>query len=1107
MRKEGSTIAYGGKPSGINKIQKQKKEKHHRQPFASTLRAYKRMRRTHKRIQPRNSSHSFTEDEMMGLGSFAAASSSSSSSNLSPLAPPFTVERSNHNKLNLSSNRDSHFNGTSDGVAFTSPWPNFHSSTARQGLLADSIRTATVPSPNTYMLPELINSPTTYNWDSLNSGIKSGLEPISAPAPHLSAMNPNQQPINAPAPQLSAINPNPQRVIDSSSYNRTEPFYYPCVSWSSDEDDAPLAPLNEDFLHNRGLFHGCGSSQVDYSQNLSGLKYNAPQVGTWGGSLADGSRGKNLDSEHSFFSEEANIAGSLASRNYMNQGAYDVETLSKGKEETAVFPGRHSNLVREKNIGPSIIGKSHGASFSAVNQGLVSNGISKEVTFTAFPEFSESHPLVPSPEPPKEQWNSHSLYTPYGTRSLFDSYTNLKPPSITKSLPSVVIKPPATFSSQGVVSTKSVEISSSAAVNSNDVLVTHNPLKEKESHLSPGFEAKGTSLALNQLSFQIGRTDDHALVDSFAMRDASNKMKMSNDDQLDFKFKSISNFQFPDIKIIKDGKSAASLSEHLDHHNPAEDSPCWKGAPNHFLPFGSQEEEPPKHPMKKLHENSVSNERTLASTPTEKDHKSVGAVVVGFDSAEASKGQGQSSCDVAKQKKEYSFLSEPSGDANSQASKLKLPNLNEDDLLSGMRIQTTDGIVGQTLHASVEDASNIASAENFDVNVIVKALHNLSELLLLHCSKDECGLKEQDHNALGHIVGNLNVCMSRKIQQVPPTQNYTLPQHISSNVLQEGTFVGKSPVTNGPTGIVHDQAVRLSALHRERNNDHFGKNIEKLQGDIDLQKDHNMVQTIKKVLDENLECKEDLPSHNLLYKNLWLEAEAELCALSYRARFHRVKREMAKSEASDVSEVGSDLKKISSSNFSPIAPKLIQEAGSKASNIPAHNPSLLNVDGHVDDVASSVMARFNILKRRGESKPVNTAEKESVDVEVSGNEIQSSGVAEGPHLQHDFVKDDAVVMHSQKMQHPLALGTEDVDHSIIARLNVLRSRGESDPVNVEWQVLADGAHFQHQARKEDEVGMGSGGTRLMQNRFESGLYSASYNASSDWEHVLKDEFS
>ncbi|KAJ9553101.1 hypothetical protein OSB04_017146 [Centaurea solstitialis] len=1076
----------------------------------------------------------------MGLGSFAASSSSSSSSNLSPLAPPFTVERSK--QLNFTSNRlgDSHL---SDG--FTSPiWPQFHSSsTARQGgLLADSIRTATIPSATTYN-----------NWDSMNSVVKSGLEPT---------INPNPQPIiNGPSPQLSAVNPkNPQLPVDSSSYNRTEPFYYPCVSWSSDEDDAPpLAPLNEEFLHNRGLFHGCGSSQVDYGQHLSGLKYNAPQ---WGG-LADGSRGKNLDSEHSFFSEEANLAGS---RNYMNQGGYDVETLSRGKEDSVMFPGRHSNLVREKNIGPSIIGKSNGASFSAVNQGLVSNGFSKEHSFTAFSEFSESHPLVPSPEP-KEPWNSHSSYTPYGTRSLFDGYSNPKPPSITKSLPSVVIKPPvalSTFSAQNPVSTKSMEISSNTAFNNNNVLVGHNPLKEKESHLPLGFEAKGSSLALNQLSFQIGRTDGHSLVDSSTVRDVSNKM--STDEQLDFKFKSMSNFQFSEVKVTKDGKSTANLPEHIDHHNPAEDSPCWKGAPTHFSPFGFPETEPPQHPMKKLHESSVPNERTLASTPTQKDLKSGGAVVVGFDSAEASKGQAQSSCDVAKPRNEYSFLSETSGDANSQASKPKLSNLNEDVPLSGVRIRSTDGIVDHTVHASIENAANLASAESFDVNVIVKALHNLSELLLLHCSKDGCGLKEQDHNALHQIVSNLNVCMSRKIQQVPPTQNYTLPQHISSNVLQEGAYVGKSPVTNGTTGTVHDQAGSLSALHLDSKNDHFGKNIEQLQGasqrDIDLQKDHNMVQdlktllllvdhqTIKKVLDENLDCTEDLPSHNLLYKNLWLEAEAELCALSYRARFHRVKREMAKSEASDVSEVGSDIKKISSSNFSSIAPKLIHEtAGSKESNIPAHNLSLPNVDGHIDDVESSVMARFNILKRRGESKPANMAEKESVDVEVSGNEVHSSGASEGPHLQHDVGKDDAVVMHShgnqkmqhllalgtedvehsvmarlnvlksrddavvmhspgnQKMQHPLALGTEEVDHSVMARLNVLKSRGELDPVNVEWQVLADGAHFQHQAGEEDGVGMGPGGTRLMQNRFESGLHSASYNASSDWEHVLKDEFS
>ena len=49
------------------------------------------------------------------------------------------------------------------------------------------------------------------------------------------------------------------------------------------------------------------------------------------------------------------------------------------------------------------------------------------------------------------------------------------------------------------------------------------------------------------------------------------------------------------------------------------------------------------------------------------------------------------------------------------------------------------------------------------------------------------------------------------------------------------------------------------------------------------------------------------------------------------------------------------------------------------------------------------MARFNILKRREESNPVNMAEKEpGVDVEASIDETENSGVTEAPHLQHHF---------------------------------------------------------------------------------------------------------
>ncbi|KAI3819002.1 hypothetical protein L1987_12824 [Smallanthus sonchifolius] len=558
---------------------------------------------------------------------------------------------------------------------------------------------------------------------------------------------------------------------------------------------------------------------------------------------------------------------------------------SRGKEDSSLF-------------GNSIIGKSHGTSSPATCHGVVSSGFSNEHTVT---------------------WSGCTSHFPFETRSIFyDSSSDHLSPSMT---------------------TKSLDTSSTSLFNKNNVSVTRNPLKEKESYQSLGFE-----------------------------------------------YKSSLNPQVSDINSTEDVNSATHLSEHLDHHNPGEDSPCWKGAPTHFSSSGSQEMESLQHAMKKLQTNSG------------------------------------------------------------------------DDVLLHM---------DQSLHQTVGNAASVVTSESLDVNMVVKALNNLSELLLRQYSKVECGLKEQDHKALDHVISNLNVCMSRKIQQVDPAQRCSSPQQITSNVLR-----------------------------KERNNDQFGKNIEEQSAyvrDVGLPED-NMVQKIKRVLDENLEFKEDLPSDPLLYKNLWLEAEAELCISSYRTRLHRAKREMGKSKALDLSEVASEIKKISSSNYSPTAPEPLHDAaGSKTSTTREPNLSLPIVY-EFDDVEDSVLARFNILKCREESNPVNMAEKEPADVKASGNKIQSSGVAEEPHLQHLLDTDDAVMVHyhcNQKMQVPL--GIEHVDHAVMARLNILKSRGELEHVKAEQRVLADGARGQ-----VSEEGMGRS---MMQNQFGS---STACSASSfGWEYVLE----
>ncbi|KAL4575705.1 hypothetical protein LXL04_011789 [Taraxacum kok-saghyz] len=411
---------------------------------------------------------------MMGLGYLGSSSASSASSNLSPLAPPFTVDRSSHNKPVLNSNSLSHLNDPSYGVPFTSSWPYSHASgaSARHNILADSPRTTTLPSNDSgYMIPEPVNLPGTGNWSGLNSNGKHGLEQIS--------------------PHWSAAYPSSKRVTDSFSYNLSEakPFYPPYAS-SLRNDDIPLVTSSEpgyDLLSASGLAHGDETSQVDYTRSLSGLEYNPQQDSVWSGKQV-----KKLETDDSFFSEEAN----LAYNNYLNQGGgYGMDSRkSKDDDDPSLF--YYADNIRRAN-----------------NSGSLSNANDLSKTFRAFPMFSESHPLIQSPE---------DLWNPY---HMFDDKSS-----------SVVIKPP-------------VEIGN---LNIND-----EPMKEKESFLAPN----------QQLSFQIGTTGS---------------------EQLKFEFKASPSFHVPEISIPN-----VENANSCDHHNPAEDSPCWKGAAptSQFLP------EPP---MKKL---------------------------------------------------------------------------------------------------------------------------------------------------------------------------------------------------------------------------------------------------------------------------------------------------------------------------------------------------------------------------------------------------------------------------------------------------------------------------------------------------------------------------
>lgn len=76
------------------------------------------------------------------------------------------------------------------------------------------------------------------------------------------------------------------------------------------------------------------------------------------------------------------------------------------------------------------------------------------------------------------------------------------------------------------------------------------------------------------------------------------------------------------------------------------------------------------------------------------------------------------------------------------------------------------------------------------------------------------------------------------------------------------------------------------------------------------------MQAIKKALSENFHGKEESDPQVILYKNLWLEAEASLCSASCMARFHHMKSEMDKLNSQKVS--GKPLYEISGCNVCSI---------------------------------------------------------------------------------------------------------------------------------------------------------------------------------------------
>nr|XP_027077545.1 uncharacterized protein LOC113701209 [Coffea arabica] len=495
-------------------------------------------------------------------------------------------------------------------------------------------------------------------------------------------------------------------------------------------------------------------------------------------------------------------------------------------------------------------------------------------------------------------------------------------------------------------------------------------------------------------------------------------------------------------------KSSDNVPDSVDHHNFAVNSPCRKGTPaSHFSPLDVETEK--THPF----ENKVDRYCQLDlqvdgwfSLPN--DSKRCSSEKAGEDKVHdcSSAGRGishisEADC-TARQVKSIDAVkarfkgpsegvqpceayNKPREDCNLQAhskndSDLKssgIKQLGVEDFTPSV-LNFHSSVMDSLLNTSVTAEGSVAvraaenvlcspsseecaaeqatqygrkSASKIDVQLLVKALQNLSELLVFNCITDSSALKDEDLEAVKLVMSNLDVLASRKKEYFIQPQERIFRQQVTCHKIQNSldphvsNAAGRHQFQNevGTNSHCH---LDFQNTHDEMGNHNVTQEKnEKLQplspvtDGLEVLKDDNMVQAIKKVLEENFHSGEEMDSQGHLFKNSWLEAEAKLCSISYRARFDRMKIEMEKLKSNQKKENAAASENMSTSSshdlrISDVPPPKVDGSLQKTTIC----SSSLSSTSNPNDVEASVMTRPHILKCRDDSKSPNLVREDAV---------------------------------------------------------------------------------------------------------------------------------
>ncbi|WCJ27574.1 hypothetical protein M5689_009305 [Euphorbia peplus] len=929
----------------------------------------------------------------MGHGSnaFGGSSSPSPSSNLSALAPPFTVDRS---------------------------IPKFGSNP-----LVDLSETST------YGLT--FNHPL-HNW----LAPQSPLESDSNGYRYSSSVDHVAPPLNNPlVPDTDLYGQSSNNLLEAKPY-------YPSYVSKAIANCSPLDMPGYDMLSTSQVPTTNNSVHEDYTQSLSGLDRSTHWSGLWEG-LPDWQQARPSPLDGSFYSKD----------NYFNQGLYASEGIAKfeeashsidaaviEKENESGFRGQrdyYSSLLGEI---PKFVSSTSSASPLPVPGACPPveplrpvNSWSHQIQYGAsFENCLRKHDATPS-DISLGMNSSPAIYDePLAQETSLFRKIKATSSGDNKAFPSnsscFVMEPhPFLSSNPNISSNGDYRVPSS-----NNLSVSLEP--------DPSMSSKGSVYCdASQASFLHEQNEQAISGFSLAKNKEISRSETLPMDSLDQVYGKRYRIQVPhaspDSSSIAGDKneginSVKNYSENIDHYNPAVDSPCWRGAPvSHFSQFEFAEAFSPQgvkkigtcggpnlqvHPVSNLSGNGAENISPEKTSKNLMRHESWSGV----------------SClaPLNTPKGDTVLLREGTGDAAKAGSCYTKPicstgvNVVDDSLSKklfynpdskllykeqqscegdkwinekrcgeeinftnvGMNVNDPDDFSSQVpFHAIehvlcsppstdyaqskfIESNGGESSTQKMYVKTLIDTMQNLSELLVFHLSNDACELKKDDYEALKDVIHNLDLCMYKTVER---------SERVTSQVLGNSSTHQKDPSGNESqaSGIHLPNGVAPVKYHlvqeEEDDSSVFGKD-EKLSNFVssvsatDILKDNSTIQALKKALIENFDAEEEETDPQvLLYKNLWLEAEASLCSASCIARFNRIKNEMENHNSQTTNGNTVVMEKLSRSEvpFNQDAADTLA-SDTKGCHVPEE-----------DDVA----ARFNILKCRiDNSNTDNTSHQE-----------------------------------------------------------------------------------------------------------------------------------